>query len=96
MIITEWHASTGILLVDDEDKILCVSRKDDHTGFSLPGGKLDEADKGDFFKGALRELLEETGYEPTPVFYRVTHFFTNPIHEGFHLNHRKPGLLYYC
>ncbi len=46
-------------LIINGDKILSVSRKNNHADFGLPGGKLDP---GEGFKEALiREVMEETG-----------------------------------
>jgi 8-oxo-dGTP pyrophosphatase MutT (NUDIX family) len=46
-------------LIINGDKILAVSRKNNHADFGLPGGKLDP---GEGFKEALiREVMEETG-----------------------------------
>jgi ADP-ribose pyrophosphatase YjhB (NUDIX family) len=55
--------SAQVVLINDEGKILCVSRKDDHTDFGLPGGKADPCDGGDPTETAIRETREETGLE---------------------------------
>ena len=48
------------LIVDKNNKILSVSRKDDHDDWGLPGGKLDSGEN--FESAVIRESLEETGY----------------------------------
>ncbi len=69
------------------DRLLAVSRHDDWTKFTLPGGKVDDKDRHGgkletLKRAARRELLEETGFdalELEPVFadYDVgTHFTT--------------------
>ena len=50
-----------VVLINEEGLILLVSRKDDHTSFSLPGGKLDEGET--FEAAAIREVKEETGLD---------------------------------
>lgn len=42
--------------------VLMVSRKDDHSKFGLPGGKVEKED-GSTINAAIRELKEETGIE---------------------------------
>tara|TARA_R110000772_G_scaffold17946_3_gene49974 strand:+ start:130546 stop:130935 length:390 start_codon:yes stop_codon:yes gene_type:complete len=55
------YAVQGVILNEDGE-VLCVSRKDDHNDFGLPGGKVDDTDKT--FKEALaREVKEETGLD---------------------------------
>jgi len=86
--ITEFHKSASIICFDpSKGLILGVSRKDDHTDFTLPGGKCDENET--FKETALRELREETGYIAYPDW--VYEQFSD-----FHVNHRKPGIGYFC
>ena len=69
------HA-VSIVLINDEGKILGVSRKYDHTDFGFVGGKIDEEDfepkisedsninlMAALIKGAIREAKEETGLD---------------------------------
>jgi len=48
------------------DRILSVSRKDDHTDFNLPGGKVDETDMCPV-SAIIREVKEETGLTITNI-----------------------------
>jgi 8-oxo-dGTP pyrophosphatase MutT (NUDIX family) len=41
------------------DKVLCVSRKNNHSDFGCPGGKIEPGETSE--EGAIREVLEETG-----------------------------------
>lgn len=55
-------AKTAVcVLLEKDGKFLSVSRKNDHTDFGLPGGKLDFGET--LIQCAKREVLEETGYE---------------------------------
>ena len=48
------------LVLNSEGLILGVSRKDDHTAFGIPGGKVE--DNETVVEALHREMLEETGY----------------------------------
>lgn len=49
-----------VLILNDDDEILSVSRKDDHDDWGLPGGKCEYRERPS--SAAIRETLEETGY----------------------------------
>lgn len=48
------------LVLNSEGLILGVSRKNDHTAFGVPGGKVE--DNETVVEALHREMLEETGY----------------------------------
>lgn len=50
-----------VLIMNEEGKILSVSRKDDKNDIGLPGGKIEPGETP--AEAALRELFEETGYK---------------------------------
>lgn len=49
------------IIKNSEDKLLAVTRKNNHTDWGLPGGKLDSTDNN-VVDTIIREVLEETGY----------------------------------
>jgi ADP-ribose pyrophosphatase len=49
-----------VAFIFKENKILCVSRKNNKKDFGLPGGKVESKEKDT--EALYRELLEETGY----------------------------------
>lgn len=55
------RAACVLVFSEDDTKILAVSRKDDPNAFGIPGGKVDPDES--FLDAAVRETLEETGYE---------------------------------
>lgn len=54
-----------VVLINEEGLILGVSRKDNHSDFGLPGGKMDPEDDNDPTTTAIRECKEETGLDIT-------------------------------
>lgn len=52
-----------VVLINEEGLILGVSRKDNHSDFGLPGGKMDPEDDNDPTTTAIRECKEETGLD---------------------------------
>ena len=64
-------ATTALIFNEDKSKLLGVSRKDNHTLFGLPGGKVDDGEK--IYDGMVREVKEETGISvlsANPIFFR--------------------------
>ena len=66
-----------VVLFNEEGLVLAVSRKDNHSDFGLPGGKMEEKDGDNPMLTAYRELKEETGLEmcsvPTPEMIFAIH-----------------------
>lgn len=60
------------LIVSKDGLVLAVSRKDDHTMWSMPGGKVDPGETP--VEAASRELKEETGLDAHEL---------SPIHSAF-------------
>lgn len=52
-------------VINDDNQILAVSRKDDPTDFGLPGGKVDPGETAK--EAVVRELFEETGLKATQI-----------------------------
>lgn len=53
--------SACVLIEREDGKLLGVSRRDNHADWGLPGGKMEDVDRGDPRRCAARELYEETG-----------------------------------
>jgi 8-oxo-dGTP pyrophosphatase MutT (NUDIX family) len=54
---------TAHIVIFKDGKVLGVSRKDDHSDFGLPGGKMEDTDMENPEFTAIRECKEETGIE---------------------------------
>lgn len=86
----ETHKSAAFVILNYKNELLAVSRKNDHSDFGLPGGKLDEGET--FFEAALRELFEETGLKKTEGLW----INPEPFFEDFHVDNTNQERLYYC
>lgn len=69
---TYWHESVGVLLVNEQNKILCLLRKIYPFSYSIPAGHLDIGEKYDV--AARRELEEETGISLVEKFKLIKEF----------------------
>jgi 8-oxo-dGTP pyrophosphatase MutT (NUDIX family) len=76
-LIMKWYdifnspKASLVLLFNNKDEILSVSRKDNFSDKNLIGGKVDKNET--FINAAIRECYEETGitiYNLRPVFFR--------------------------
>lgn len=63
MISKERLHAVSIVLINEHNQILGVSRKHDHTDMGLVGGKVDPEDNFDLVAAAIRETKEETGLD---------------------------------
>jgi len=55
--------SVQVVLLNEYNEVLAVSRKDNHSDMGLVGGKVDPEDMGNLINAAYRETKEETGLE---------------------------------
>lgn len=57
-----WHESVGIIVVNEEKKILCLMRRIFPFALAIPAGHLDSGEQSEF--AAHRELQEEVNLNP--------------------------------
>ena len=69
---TYWHESVGVVVINSENKMLCILRKIYPFAYSIPAGHLDTNEKPD--KAAQRELAEETGISGIENFQLLKEF----------------------
>jgi 8-oxo-dGTP pyrophosphatase MutT (NUDIX family) len=72
--VIKLHAAAMTVLIDDQDRVLMMWRHrfvSDRWGWEIPGGLVDPGEDPE--ETALRELLEETGYQPA-TFRHVARF----------------------
>ncbi len=81
--------AVSVIVLNNDNKLIGVSRKDDHNDFGLPGGKVEPDDR-DTLDAIIRELYEETGllyerekfikiYQGCHMEYWQTTYFVNAI-----------------
>lgn len=63
-----------VVVLNNKGNVLCVSRKDNHADFSLPGGKVEDGETDT--RAAIRELKEETGLDVK----RMTLIYANTMY----------------
>jgi ADP-ribose pyrophosphatase YjhB (NUDIX family) len=55
------NITAQLVIINEDGNVLCVSRKDNHEDWGLPGGKMENWDDNNPKKCAIRETIEETG-----------------------------------
>lgn len=63
-VINDIKHSVSVVLINEDGLVLHVSRKDNHSKWTLPGGKVDSEDSS-LEEAAVRETMEETGVQIT-------------------------------
>lgn len=71
-----------MMVMDDQKKILSVSRRTDTTRFGLPGGKSEPGE--DPMQTAIRETYEETGIAVQSCFYLTSRVEYGPDQQDFY------------
>ena len=78
--------AVSMLTVSRAQKILVVSRRNDHNDFGLIGGKKDDSDSS-LESAAAREFTEETGLTNFRIGREVFNKFTGEFHDVTFLTH---------
>jgi ADP-ribose pyrophosphatase YjhB (NUDIX family) len=74
------RGTVHIVLINEHNEVLGVSRKDNHNDFGLPGGKVDYCDRN-LINAIIRETREETGLE----IYNIELIYS--AHRDGHMGH---------
>lgn len=94
----EFKKTSQVVLINENGLVLGVSRKDNHSDFGLPGGKMEPEDK-DEEATAIRETKEETGldiYDLQLIFATHKYGFMSYTYIAKYsgeINHNEPHLV---
>lgn len=83
------HKSVGVVIENDERRILLIQRGRYPIGFAPPAGHID--DHGSSVQAAVNETAEEVGLQLTPAALKITSIRARRVHNPC----RRPGGSYH-